>query len=123
MTLSADEQTLLFVGVGYLVALSIWAITLHARGRSMLRQVGERIEPALWQSLGAPDSINAAMRDPKRRWYRFLRSGEYRRQCPDAVVELIDDYRRRVKIMLTVFSVGGLLLLIRFWPLLKPDFL
>lgn len=113
----------MIVGVGYLVALTIWALSLHARGRSMLRQVGERIEPELWQSLGAPDSINAAMRDPGRRWHRFLRSGEYRRQCSDAVVELIDDYRRRVKIMLTVFAVGGLLLLIRFWPLLKPDFL
>jgi hypothetical protein len=113
----------LIVGVGYLVALTIWTLSLHARGKALLRQVGERIEPALWQSLGAPESINAAMRDPQRRWHRFLRSGEYRRQCSNAVIELIDDYRRRVKIMLAVFSVGGLLLLIRFWPLFKPDFL
>jgi hypothetical protein len=85
--------------------------------------VSELIEPSLWESLGAPASIAAAMRDPGRRWLRFIRSGEYRRQCPDAAIELIDDYRRRTMIMLTVFAVGGLLLLIRFWPLLKPDFL
>jgi hypothetical protein len=113
----------LIAGVGYLVALTIWALSLYARGRTMLRQLSELIEPSLWESLGAPESINAAMRDPERRWHRFIRNGEYRRKCPDAAIELIDDYRRRTMIMLTVFAVGGLALLIRFWPLLKPDFL
>jgi len=123
MSLSADEQTLLIAGVGYLFALAVWALSLHARGRTLLHRVSELIEPSLWESLGAPESINAAMRDPERRWNRFIRSGEYRRKCPDAAIELIDDYRRRTMIMLTVFAVGGLLLLVRFWPLLKPDFL
>ena len=123
MELSADEQTLLIVGIGYLAALTIWAMSLYARGRVMLNHLSEIVEPSLWESLGAPDSINAAMRDPERRWNRFIRSGEYRRRLGADAIEIIDDYRRRTKIMLTIFSVSGLALLIRFWPLLKPDFL
>lgn len=123
MELSSDEQTLLIAGIGYLIALTIWALSLHARARSLLRRLSELIEPSLWQSLGAPRSISTAMRDPQKRWFRFVNSGEYRRRCGETAIELIDDYRRRTKVMLTVFAVGGLLLLIRFWPLLKPGFL
>ena len=123
MELSADEQTLLIAGVGYLAALTIWALSLHARARTMLRRVGELVDPSLWQSLGAPDSLKAALKDPGKRWYRFVRSGEYRRQCNDEAIELIDDFRRRTNFMLFVLVAGALFLLIRFWPLLRPDFL
>lgn len=122
MELNADEQTLLIVGIGYLVAVAVWALTLHARAKTLLKQMSELIEPSLWQSLGAPANIKAAMRDPQKRWFRFINSGEYRRQCSDAAIELIDDYRRRTRIMLLVLAGGGLLLLVRFWPILKPDF-
>ena len=88
----------------------------------MLRRLSEVVEPSLWEALGSPASLNAAMRDPDRRWYRFLRSGEYRRKCNDAAIELIDDYHRRTR-MLLVLAGGGLLLLARFWPILKPDFI
>jgi len=123
MELTADEQTLLIVGVAYLVALTVWALSLRARARTMLRRLGKLVEPSLWESLGSPDSIEAAMRDPGRRWYRFVRSGEYRRRLDEEAIGLIDDYRRRTRAMLLVLAGGGLLLLVRFWPILKPDFL
>lgn len=102
MELSNDEQTLLIAGIGYLVAVGIWALSLHVRARTMLGLLGETVEPTLWQ---------------------FIRSGEYRRQLDNSSVALIDDYRRRTKFMLIVSAGAGILLLIRFWPLLKPEFL
>jgi len=123
MELTADEQTLLVAGIAYLIAVAVWAISLHSRARTMLRLLSEMIDPTLWQAIGAPDSLKAAMKDPERRWHRFIRSGEYLRQCDDVAIALIDDYRRQVRLMLLVCAGSGLLLLIRFWPLLKPDFL
>jgi hypothetical protein len=121
MQLSADQQVLLFAGVGYLLALSIWVISLQARARTMLALLSELVEPSLWQALGAPRSIKAIMRDPEKRWIRFIRSGEYHRQCDEAAIALIDDYRQRTKVMLGVFAISGVLLMIRFWPLLGPE--
>jgi hypothetical protein len=123
MELSNDEQVLLVAAIGYIAAVAIWALSMHARAKSMLRQLSGLVDPAVWNAIGAPDTLKAAMKDPERRWYRFVRSGEYLKQCDDAAVELIDDFRRRSKLMLIVCAGGGLLLLIRFWPLLKPDFL
>lgn len=121
MGLSADEQTLMIAGLGYLIAVSLWALTLHVRARTMLRELSEIIEPALWQSLGSPTTVKAAMRDPEKRWHRFVKSGEYRRRCNDDAVELIDDYRRRIKFMLLVAATAGVLLLLRFWPMIGPE--
>jgi hypothetical protein len=121
--MSADEQALLIAGIGYFVVVAVWAVTLNARARIMLGALSELIDPSLWQRLGAPTSVTAAMRDPERRWFRFVRSGEYRQQCSETVVALIDDFRRRTKRMLLVLAVAGVLLLFRFWPLLKPNFL
>lgn len=123
MDLGADEQTLLVAGIGWLIAVSIWAVSLHSRARAMLRHLSDRIDPAVWQAIGAPDTLKAAIGDPQRRWHRFVKSGEYRRQCDDVAIELIDDYRQRTKVMLFVCAGSGALLLIRFWSLLKPDFL
>jgi hypothetical protein len=123
MELSTDEQVLLVAAIGYIAAVAIWAFSMHARAKSMLRQLSDLIDPTVWNAIGAPDTLKAAMKDPEKRWYRFVRSGEYLKQCDDAAVELIDDFRRRSKLMLIVCTGGGLLLLIRFWPLLKPDFL
>jgi hypothetical protein len=120
MQLSADQQTLLFVGIGYLVALTLWVLSLQARARAMLESLSGLIEPSLWQALGAPRSVKAIMRDPERRWIRFIKSGEYRRQCDEPAIALIDDYRQRTRVMLGVFAISGILLLVRFWPVLKP---
>jgi hypothetical protein len=121
--LSADEKTLLIAGVAYLIAIAIWAMSLQAQARTLFRRLGEIVEPSLWQSLGAPSIVKDVFRDPGKRWFRFIRSGEYRQRFSNDAIELIDDFRRRTKIMLAVATAGGLLLLIRFWPLLKPGFL
>jgi hypothetical protein len=123
MELTADERFLLIAGLGYLAVTTIWVLTIHTRGKLMLRAVSERIEPELWQALGAPDTLPIAMKDPLRRWHRFVRDGEYRRVCNDEVIALIDDYRHRTRRMLLVLAGAGLLLLVRFWPLLKPSLL
>ncbi|HEY5665644.1 MAG TPA: hypothetical protein VIV64_02905 [Gammaproteobacteria bacterium] len=121
MQLSADQQTLLFVGIGYVVAMTLWVLSLQARARTTLGLLSELIEPSLWQALGAPRSMKAIMQDPERRWARFIRSGEYRRQCDETAIALIDDYRQRTRVMLGVFAISGILLLVRFWPVLKPE--
>ncbi|MDX1563058.1 MAG: hypothetical protein R3305_09030 [Gammaproteobacteria bacterium] len=123
MPLSTDEQSLLIVAVVYVIAVAIWLLSLQVRGRLMLRTVRKRVDPELWQALGEPDTLQAALKDPERRWHRFVKSGEYRNKLSGELVELIDDYRRRTKAMLVIVAGGGLLILIRYWPLLKPDFL
>lgn len=123
MQLTTDEQILLFAGIGYLVAATLWALSMSARARAMLRELSQLIEPPLWQALGEPVSIEKAMRDPEKRWFKFVNSGDYRRRCSDAAIEIIDDFRMRTKRMLIVLVAAGLLLVIRFWPLLKPEFL
>jgi hypothetical protein len=117
-----EQETLIVVGIGYLAALAIWALSLQARARTMLRVLSEIVDPEVWQALGAPESLKDAMKDPDRRWHKFLRSGEYRRQCDDVAVALIDDFRRRTYVMLAVCVIGGLLLIIRFWPLFVSGF-
>jgi hypothetical protein len=89
----------------------------------MLRTLSETVDPELWQSLGSPDTLKTAMRDRKKRWHRFIRSGEYQSKLSNDAIVLIDDYRRRTKTMLLICAAAGLLLLFRFWPLLKPEFL
>ena len=123
MALSEDELSLLIVAPFFVVALAIWAFVLHLRGIALLRTLEEKLDPALWEELGAPSSIPAAMRDPKNRWWRFIRGGEYRKRLSPELVELIDDYRNRTSRMLVIFAIAAALLLWRYWPLLRPDFL
>ena len=57
------------------------------------------------------------------RWQQFIRTKEYRQRCDSQVAELIEDFRRRSNRMLIILGIASALLLYRFWPLLKPDFL
>jgi hypothetical protein len=86
----------------------------------MLRTLRERMQPELWQAVGAPESLGAAMRDPQRRWRQFIASGAYRRQLGSDLAEVIDDFRRRANRMLIVCGLAALVLLFRFGPLLMP---
>jgi len=123
MPLSADEKSLLVVAPLFITALFVWAWVVHERGKRLFRMLAERLDADLWQSLGAPATVRQAMSDPARRWRRFLQTQEYRRRCPPDVVELIDDYRGRGNRMLILFGIAAVLLFVRYWELLKPDFL
>jgi len=123
MELTADERLLLMIGLGYLGAVGVWLWSMRARADRLLEAVSERIDPGLWEELGAPRSMKDVMRDRERRWLRFVSRGDYRRRCGAQVVELIDDFRQRTNVMLVVLGAGGALILYRFWPLLKPGFL
>ena len=121
--MSADEQNLLIVAVLFIAAVGIFALSMHLRGRALLHNLREGIDADLWAALGAPESLLQALRDPEGRWRRFIRSGEYRCRLTPELAEQIDDYRHRGNRMLVIFGIAALLLLIRFWPLLKPAFL
>jgi hypothetical protein len=123
VTLSSDEAALLVVAPLFLTAVGTWALIVHSRGKMLFETLRERIDPALWQELGAPASLRDAMRDPQGRWRRFMSSREYRRRLDTGLAALIDDYRSRGNRMLIVFGIAALLILYRFWPLLKPGFL
>lgn len=118
MELSADAQSLLIVGSAYLVLVAIWAWTLIVRSNILLRDLGERIDPELWQRLGAPASMKDVMNDPDKRWFRFVRNREYRIRCSTEVVDMIDDFRHRQNWMLIIVAAAGALLVYRYWPLL-----
>lgn len=123
MELTSDERLLLLIGLGYLGAVGVWFFSMRARAEQLLEKVRERIDPGLWDELGAPRSMKDVVRDPERRWQRFVRSGEYRKRCGSRVSELIDEFRQRTNVMLIVLGAGAALILYRFWPLLKPGFL
>jgi hypothetical protein len=121
--LSPDERLLTIVGPAYVASVLVAAWYLSRRGAALLRNVRDNVDASLWQDLGAPASVRAAVNDPRRRWTRFVRSGDYRTRCPVDVVEAIDSYRRRVTTTMIALLVPGLLIAYRFWPLLKPDWL
>jgi hypothetical protein len=121
MELSTDEQSLLLAGGGYLLIVIVWIWTLSVRSKVLLRDIAARIDPSLWQELGAPTSMKQAMKDPERRWMKFIRSGEFRRRCSTEVIDLIDDYRQRSNRMLIILGIGGALLLYRYRAILLPQ--
>ena len=121
MELSSDEQSLLFAGGGYLLIAIVWVWSLAARSNILLRDIAERVDPSLWQELGAPSSMKQAMSDPERRWLKFVRSGEFRRRCSTEVIDLIDEYKRRSNRMLIILGIAGALLLYRYWGILGPQ--
>jgi hypothetical protein len=118
---SADANTFMIVAPLLLAAIVIFVISVHVRGKVLFRTLGERVDPELWRSLGAPESILATLRDPERRWRGFVRSGEYRRRLDQDLVDRIDDNRRRTKRMLVIFAIAIVLLLYRFWPLVSAS--
>lgn len=112
--MNADVNTLVIVVPLFLAAIGIFALSVQVRGKMLFRMLGERADPELWRSLGAPESPLEALRDPEKRWRNFIRSGEYRRRLEADLVDQIDDNRRRVKRMLVIFGIAVVLLLYRF---------
>jgi hypothetical protein len=120
--LSEDERSLLFVGVGYIAAVIVWALVLGARLEALLRAVRAR-DSALWAELGSPETARDVLQDPERRWRRFIGSGQYRKRLRAEGVDEIDDFRRRARVMIAVLAGAGALVLYRYWELLKPGWL
>ena len=116
--MSADANAFIVVAPLFLAAIVIFLLSVHVRGKILFRALAEHADPELWRSLGAPQSMLAAYRDPERRWRKFIRSGEYRRRLDQSLVDQIDDNRRRTKRMLVIFAVAIVLVAYRFWPLL-----
>jgi hypothetical protein len=112
--MSADANTLVIVVPLFLVAIGIFVLSIHVRGRMLFRLLSERVDPELWRSLGAPESHLQTLRDPERRWRSFIRSGDYRRRLEQDLVDRIEDNRRRVRRMLVIFGIAIVLLLYRF---------
>ena len=119
--MSADQNVFIVVAPLFLAAIVIFLLSVHVRGRILFSAVAERIDPELWRTLGAPVSIIDVLRDPERRWRKFIQSGEYRRRLDQDLVDRIDDNRRRTKRMLVIFMIAVALLAYRFWPLLWPS--
>jgi len=121
--LSADEKFLLFIAIAYLIVASIVACGMMRRAERLLRTVRDSVSPDLWQDLGAPDSVRVALNDPKGRWVKFIRGGEFRMRFPPRAIDAVEAYRRSTNLRLIGLSVTGAMILYRFWPLLKPEFL
>lgn len=121
--LTSEEQSLLFVAIAYLTAVAIWLGVLRTRANMLLGKLRDGVDGELWAELGAPETMRDTLKDPKRRWWRFVRSGEYRKRLSRDLIDEIDDYRRRANLMLIVLGAGGVLIFVRYWALLKPSFL
>jgi hypothetical protein len=115
---NTDAGDFVFVASIFPAAILIFVLSVHVRGKMLFRMLREHVDPELWRSLGAPESLIEAFRDTEHRWREFVRSGEYRRRLRQDLADRIDEDRRRTRRMLVIFAIAIALLIYRFWPLL-----
>lgn len=121
--LSQEELLLAWVGGGYVVITALYLWLMNRSAANLLRVIRQHEANEVWQSIGAPQTIKQAAQDPDKRWREFLRSRDYRRLCSPVTVSEIDAFLLKTYVGLTGLAVAGAIILVRFWPLLKPALL
>lgn len=101
----------------WLLATAACTLWLSRRAEALLASVREHGPSGLWEELGAPASVQAAVTDPAGRWRRFVRSGAYRTRCDPVLAARIDDFARSTTraLLLMAASGVGVVLWIRPW--------
>ena len=117
-SISQEEITLAFIGSAYMIAVGVYAWWLTRSADALLRAIKKREPAGLWDELGAPASMKAAVQDPQRRWRKFIRAETYRSRCHPEIAARIDAFRSGTNLGLGVLGIGGLIILYLFWPLL-----
>lgn len=74
----------------------------------------------IWQSLGAPKDLLTALRDPQRRWHRFMQTKAYLQACPRDLVTTIMRIRRAIGVIYAVLIASGGSIAIAWWLLNHP---
>jgi len=121
---AANEQTaLIIITLNYIAIVMIFAWSMSRRADRLLKHVSDSVPETLWEELGAPDSIQAAVKDPERRWAQFIRGEIYRNKCHPDLVARIDNFKMLTNRGLILLGITGAGIVYFFWSQLKPDFL
>lgn len=121
--ITQEELALAWVGGGYVAILALYLWLMNRSAEKLLRTIQQHEADEVWQAIGAPRSVKQAVQDPDRRWREFLRSRAYRHLCSPVTASQIDAFLLKTYTGLTGLAVTGVIILIRFWPLLKPALL
>lgn len=121
--ISQEELALAWVGGAYVVILAAYLWLMNRSAEKLLRVIQQHESAEVWQAIGAPKTVKQAVQDPKRRWREFLRSRAYRRLCSPVTASQIDAFLLKTYVGLAGLAVAGAIILVRFWPLLKPALL
>ena len=113
---------LIIVGLVYLVLVGYFVVIMRRQADALVRALETEGPDGLWQELGAPATMRDAVRDPKRRWTKFIRSGQYRTRCSPTLVAKIDAFRTFTNRGLLLTALVGGLVLLTFLPLLAMGF-
>lgn len=123
LAMSQEELALAWVGGGYVVITALYIWLMNRSAGKLLHSIRHHEASEVWQALGAPTSIKQAVQDPAGRWREFLRSRTYRRLCSPVTASEIDAFLLRAHVGLIGLALAGVIILVRFWPLLKPALL
>ena len=121
--ISQEELALAWVGGAYVVILAAYLWLMNRSAEKLLQVIQHHEASEVWQAIGAPRTIKQAVQDPDRRWREFLRSRAYRRLCSPVTASQIDAFLLKTYVGLAGLDVAGAIILVRFWPLLKPALL
>ena len=121
--ITQEELVLAWVGGAYVAILAAYLWLMNRSAERLLRVIQQHEAGEVWQAIGAPRTIKQAVQDPDRRWREFLRSRAYRRLCSPVTASQIDAFLLKTYVGLTGLAVAGAIILVRFWPLLKPALL
>jgi hypothetical protein len=121
--ISQEELALAWVGGAYVVITAAYLWLMNRSAEKLLQVIQQHEAREVWQAIGAPGTIKQAVQDPDRRWREFIRSRAYRRLCSPVTASQIDAFLLKTYVGLTGLAVAGAIILVRFWPLLKPALL
>ena len=119
-TLSQDELALAWVGGAYVLITAVYLWRMNRSADNLLQAIRRHEAGEVWRAIGAPKSIKQAVQDPERRWREFIRGRAYRRLCSPATASEIDAFLLKVHVGLAGLALTGAIILVRFWPQLKP---
>ncbi|TFH25598.1 MAG: hypothetical protein E4H03_00260 [Myxococcales bacterium] len=107
-------------GLAYLAATVVCAKTQTGTADKILRDLSVHC-PDAWADVGAPLTVQAAVRDPDRRWERFVRERAYLSRCDTDLARRIDAFRRRSLLTFTSIAIVGAVVLYCLWQVELPS--
>jgi len=107
------------LGLAYLAIAAVYVMMQKRTAQQILRDFSVRC-PEAWAEVGAPVTMEAAVRDPDRRWERFVHERVYRSRCDSDLAQRIDAFRQRNLVTLTSLAIAGAVVLYCLWQVELP---
>ncbi len=120
--LTHDQITLAVIAIAFMALVGAFAWLMNRKGNALIRNIKDKGPEGLWDELGAPNTIQDAVRDPEQRWVCFIRSRKYRTRCHPNLAAEIDGFLTAAKWGRLVLAIASLGIVYLFWPLMGSKF-